>query len=92
MNDKFYAILDEDNLVINCVIWPVDQDINDLLDAQYSARYRAIEYSSNTEITNNSAGIGLYFDSSLNAFIPRSPGPEYTLNTETYQWELVQKN
>jgi hypothetical protein len=90
--DKFYAILDEDNLVINCVIWPVDQDINDLLVAQYSEKYRAKEYSMNGRITNNPAGIGLYYREDLNAFIVRSPGPEYTLNAETYQWELIQEN
>lgn len=92
MDHKFYAILDEDNLVINCTMWPVDQNIDDLLVLQYSTRYRAKEYSMNTRITNNPAGIGLYYREDLNAFVSRSPGPDYELNPQTYQWEIIQKN
>lgn len=88
MDHKFYAILDQDNLVINCVLWPIDKDINELIINQYSERYIAKEYSENNRITNNPAGIGLYYHEDMNAFVSRNPGVDYVLNPETYQWEI----
>jgi hypothetical protein len=92
MDYKLYAIVDQDNLVINCTTWLINENIQDLITNTYSSRYSAIEYSMDQSITKNPAGIGLTYDESLNAFIRKKPGDNYTLNTETFEWEPNQTN
>lgn len=75
---KYFAELDENNIVINA--WVSDKDLND-------SNQNIIEYSEDTSITNNIAAIGHTYDSNLNAFIPPQPDLTYILNTQTFEWE-----
>jgi len=94
MDNKFYAILDQDNLVINHIALPVDADISNIISNCYSERYSIMEYSGaplseDKSITNTPALVGLYYNPTLNAFIARKPGDDYILDEETYQWVSV---
>ena len=64
MDNKFYAILDQDNLVINHISLPVDADISNIITNCYSERYSIMEYSGDPlsedkSITNTPALLGL---------------------------------
>lgn len=83
---RYFAILDEDNLVVNASTFPLDADPSVLIE-NYSSRYKLQEYSIDNSITNNQGYVGLTYDQSLNAFIPKKPDPTYILNTEEYIWE-----
>ena len=74
---RYFAELDENNIVINAWISDEGNDLNE----------NAIEFSEDTSITNNVAAIGYTYDSNLNAFIPPQPDPTYILNTQTFEWE-----
>lgn len=89
MEYRLYAIIDQDNLVVNCLSWNVDNDIHLLINQLYSDRYNVIEFSADKSITNTQASVGLYYDSSLNAFIPKKPGDDYVLDEESYIWVPV---
>lgn len=75
---RYFAELDENNIVINA--WVSDNDLD-------NPDQNTIEYSEDTSITNNAAAIGHIYDSNLNAFIPPQPDPTYILNTQTFEWE-----
>jgi len=95
--NKFYAILDQDNLVIHALVFPSNPETvinfetgeeytptpNDLLASFQNCTLQ--EYGEG--ITNNLGAIGYTYDSFLNAFIPPQPDSTYILNTQTYLWE-----
>lgn len=94
MDNKSYAILDQDNLVINHISLPVDADISNIITNCYSERYSIMEYSGDPlsedkSITNTPALLGLYYNPTLNAFIERKPGDNFILDEETYRWVPV---
>lgn len=70
----------ENNNVINVII--ADQEFINSLDGIW------IETFDDGGIRKNRAGIGYTYDAVADAFISPSPGDEYVLNTETYQWDL----
>lgn len=75
---KYFAELDENNIVTSA--WVTDNDL-EIPDQN------TIEYSEDTSITNNQPIIGSTYDENLNAFIPPQPDPTYILNAETFEWE-----
>jgi hypothetical protein len=98
---RFFAILDKDNKVVNAHVFPKNPEPittlenpepittlkpEDLLDS-YPEDHNLQEYSEDVSITNNLGSIGYTYDLSLNAFIPPKPEETYILNTETYTWE-----
>lgn len=88
---RFFAVLDCDNLVINCTTFPVfpvnpEELPESIIENNYSNRYRLVEYSESPGITNNPASIGHTYDEQLNAFIPRCPGEGYVLDPLNYVW------
>lgn len=86
-----YALLDENNIVIN-VITGVDENI--LIDGftpeeHYSSIHniRCIRTSYNANIRKNYAGIGYIYDQDRDAFIPPKPYTKWILNEENCRWE-----
>ena len=76
---KYFAVLDENNIVINAHV--LEEDI------EYEVQINEIPYSMDSSITNNPAAIGYRYDKDLNAFIPPCPNDTYILNTQTFEWE-----
>ena len=98
---KYFAVLDENNIVINA---HVTEENNTIIngsayaddetpeeDLEYTTTYEIeeneMEYSVDGSITINSAAIGYKYDADLNAFIPPCPDDTYILNTQTFEWE-----
>jgi len=82
---RYFAELDENNLVISASVLRDDDLVNnnEILQSDH-----LLEYSvGNNSITNNQAAIGFTYDENLNAFIPPQPDPTYILNTQTFEWE-----
>ena len=76
-----WAMLDEDNIVVNVTI---SQDYNfggDWLAANFGGEWR--------ELPDDGRGVGIggTWDETLNAFIPLKAYPSWILNTETPVWE-----
>ena len=95
---NFYAILDENNIVINAFSFlknpepfinpeTGEEKIPSLDDILNSYQNCTLQQYDEGIITNNLAEIGFYYDSELNAFIPPKPDPTYILNTKTFEWE-----
>ena len=92
---RYFAELDENNLVINAIVMPEyfeDEDGNLVENTETPTssdeNHPMMEYSVvDTSITNNPAAIGFTYDENLNAFIPPQPDPTYILNTQTFEWE-----
>lgn len=96
-----FAELDENNVVKQVIV--VNNDVIDYLSFPESepagvafcqsllgpeSRWAQTSYSASFRY--NYAGVGYSFDPSAGssgAFIAPQPGPDWTLNTETYQWE-----
>jgi hypothetical protein len=96
----YYAFINENNIVTS-VISGVDEDIyqndNGLIIGGSSENWE-IWYgnfrgqnckrtSYNGKIRKNYAGIGYYYDSIRDAFIPPKPFSSWTLNEDTCLWE-----
>lgn len=98
---KYFATLDENNVVINTSVTEENnvivngsafqEDVISEEDLEYATEYEIeenqIEYSIDNSITNNPASIGYKYDANLNAFIPPCPNETYILNTQTFEWE-----
>lgn len=99
MENKFFAILDENNIVINAFVVPnqLAQPNGEEIDlvAKESAMLDSIQEQYpgcilkqyGTGITVNDAAVGYIYNIDLNAFIRIQPDPTYILNTETFEWE-----
>jgi len=87
MDFRHYAILDENNITINVIVFPINQEPNleDILNEELEG-HSLQEYSMDTSITNSPGAIGYIYDKNLNAFIPPKPEETYILDTETFDW------
>jgi hypothetical protein len=86
-----YAFLDENNIVTE-VITGIDETelIEGLSPEEWYGNFRGQvckRTSYNGNIRKNYAGVGMTYDSILDAFIPPQPFPSWTLNETTCQWE-----
>ena len=84
-SQKEYAVLDENNLVINGFIWSLDSpDDPSVVLEQYPEGYRLLE--SGEGFTENAIIINGYYDETLNAFLPPKPDPTYVLDKTIWEW------
>lgn len=83
------ALLDHNNIVTNVVVVPDEQEhrIQDFLANELGLGGTWIQTSYNGNIRKNFAGLGMTYDSELDAFIPIKCHEEAILNTETCKWE-----
>jgi hypothetical protein len=86
-----YAFLDENNIVTEVIVGKDETELIEGLDPEtWYGNFRkqvCKRTSYNGNIRKNYAGIGDFYDSSLDAFIPKKPFLSWTLNTETCKWE-----
>lgn len=92
----YFAELDKDNTVIR-VISISNKDIIDengneneeigknICKELFGGNW--IQTSYNHNFRKRYAGIGMYYNSKLDAFIPPKPSPSWILNKETCEWE-----
>jgi hypothetical protein len=84
-DQKLYAILDENNNVINAFLWEVDaQDNPTIVLEHYPSGYRLLEFGDG--ITQNYAIVNGTYDETLNAFLPIKPDSTYVLDKATWEW------
>jgi hypothetical protein len=91
-----YALLDENNIVINIITGIDETELIEGLDPEtwYGNFHntKCVRTSYNARIRYNYAGIGYSYDEDADAFIPANPEcghEELTLNTSIYQWECA---
>lgn len=87
-----FAEIDENNIVLRVIVAEqsfIDSGIvgNPASWIQTSYNTRANTHPENKPLRKNYAGIGYYYDSILDAFIPPKPYESWILNTETGLWE-----
>jgi hypothetical protein len=90
-----FAKLDENNIVI--AVNAVNNDILDQNNEENSGIEFLTEWSGghsnwrqtsyNKNFRGHYAGIGFYYDSAFDAFIPPQPFPSWKLNYTTFDWE-----
>jgi hypothetical protein len=85
-----YAFLDENNIVTE-VIPGIDETelIEGLTPEEWYGKFReqkCVRTSYNKTIRKNFAGIGYYYNETLDAFIPPIPFPNWKFNYTTYRW------
>lgn len=85
-----YATLDQNNIVVNINIMCYLNNIEGIPTTDsigISSSFSIITYNTPDSLIVNEPAIGYTLDTTLNAFIPPKPDPNYILNTTTYQWE-----
>lgn len=91
-----YALLDENNIVIQVVVASQADDGKEEEFRQRSGEnYRQTSYNTQggvhllggTPFRKNYAGIGYTFDEERDAFIPSKPYPSWILNEDSCLWE-----
>jgi hypothetical protein len=85
-----YATLDENNIVVNVHTICYRNNIEEIPTTDsigISSSFSIITYNTPDSLIVNQASIGDTLDTTLNAFIPPKPDPNYILNTITYQWQ-----
>lgn len=94
-----YAILDENNIVINVIVGADEDTDGKDWEEEYFAMFgkRCVRTSYNTygnqhadgkePFRKNYATIGGIYDEDLDAFYTQQPFPSWILNTETCLWE-----
>lgn len=84
-----YCLLDENNVVTEVFPgrheWELGIDWEQHYGEFRGQRCKRTSYNGN--IRKNFAGIGYTYNEELDAFVPPQPGPDWTLNLETCQWE-----
>jgi len=81
---RYFAEIDSNNIVLRVLVLDDATGIewlNDNLGGEW------IDTSYTGAIRKNYAGIGMTYDSELDAFIPPQPFDSWVLNEETAQWE-----
>lgn len=94
-----YALLDENNIVVNVIVGKDENEDGVNWESEYSkiTGFKCLQTSYNTQgnkhllggtpFRGNYAGIGWKYEEALNAFIAPQPAPSWTLNPETLVWE-----
>lgn len=84
-----WAELDENNIVVRVVVGD-NEDPNGDEGYQWLVNNLGgnwVKTSYNKKIRKNFAGIGYYYNSRLDAFIPPQPSPEWVFDEETCTWK-----
>ena len=79
-----WAEIDENNIVIQVLVLGDDKS-SDWLVERFGGTWIQTSYTGS--IRKNFAGIGMTYDSELDAFIPPKPFDSWVLDEETAQWE-----
>lgn len=94
-----YAILDEQNIVINVIVGTDESssgiDWEKYYGNLYNSTVKRTSYNTfeNTHVNGgtpfrgNFASVGYTYDESLDAFIPPKPFDSWTLNTDRFDWD-----
>ena len=93
-----YALLDENNIVVNVVGGPDENeetdwekeigDISGLTCKRTSCNtYGGIHYEGKEPFRKNYAGVGYLYDEVRDAFIPPKEYESWVLNEETWRWD-----
>jgi hypothetical protein len=82
-----FAEIDENNIVIQVLVTDNDypNEGYDWLVETFGGTW--VQTSYNATIRKNFAGIGYFYDETLDAFIPPKPFESWLLNENTYDWE-----
>lgn len=100
----YYALLDENNVVIQVISGRDETDVVDGIDnweTYYQAQFASCKRTSfnmrggihsegKTPFRKNAAGIGYTYDATRDAFIPPKPFPSWLLNETTCLWDAPQ--
>lgn len=94
MSDRNFAVIDDDNLVTQVLLFNVDSEAEGITETRNflnNQNANVVETFLNADQTSatryNYAGIGFKWDSSNNAFYcPDSPYPSWSLSS-SFQWE-----
>lgn len=81
---RYFAQIDDNNAVIR-VLTVDGEKSSDWLATKFGGTW--LETSMDGSIRKNYAGIGMHYDSSLDAFIPKKPFDSWVLDSETAKWE-----
>lgn len=85
-----YAELNDQNIVTRVVVIPNDVEPTEAAGIEYcrnlfgTLNWRKTSY--NGKIRKNYAGIGYYYDSLRDAFVPPRPGQSWTLDENSCTW------
>jgi hypothetical protein len=97
-----YAILDENNVVVNVIVGKDENDLEDGVTSWeefygdfFDATCKRTSYNTHqnqhieggTPFRGNYAGISYTYDQARDAFIPPQPFPSWTLDEATLTWE-----
>jgi hypothetical protein len=96
-----YALLDDNNYVVNVVVIDNNDSPDEATGVAFcqnlfgGGNWKKTSYNTRgnvhsqggTPFRKNYAGIGYYYDSTLDAFHERQPYPSWILNTSTCLWE-----
>lgn len=88
-----YAYLDENNIVIAVIVGRDEGEDGVDWEAYYGAKRTSynsrggVHVSGGVAFRKNYAGIGYYYDSQRDAFIPPQPFASWILNEDTCLWE-----
>jgi hypothetical protein len=86
-----YAFINEDNIVTEVIVGIEETElIEGLTPEEWYGQFRdqvCLRTSYNGKIRKNYAGIGFFYDSLLDAFIPPKPYPSWVLDKKTCQWK-----
>ena len=94
-----YAFLDENNVVTEVIVGKDEGELAIDWEAHYGAfrgqtckrtsynTYGGVHSNGGTPYRKNYAGIGYYYDSIRDAFIPPKPFPSWILNEDTCLWD-----
>ena len=86
-----YAFLNEDNIVTEVIVGKDETELIEGLDPEtWYGNFRGQvckRTSYNGNIRKNYAGIGYFYDSTKDAFIPPKPFNSWVLNEDTLLWE-----
>lgn len=86
-----YAYLDENNIVVAVTVGKDETELIDGLDTEIyyalNTPYTVKRTSYNGNIRKNYAGIGYFYDSNRDAFIPPKPYESWLLDENTCLWK-----
>jgi hypothetical protein len=88
-----YAFLDKNNIVTEVIVGIDETELIEGIDPEtWYGQFRGQvckRTSYNGNIRKNYAGIGWFYNETLDAFISPKPSDDATLNPETAQWETL---
>ena len=88
---SYFANINEDNIVEQVISAPsaewCEENIGGIWLETSSNTLGGIHYSGGTPLRKNYAGIGYFYDESLDAFIAPKPYISWVLNQDTCLWE-----